>query len=226
MAELSTMTKQELKDLAINFYHKHGQETGLIKGLLEIRLTQICMAYCNSHNLPDEAVTVKTRIKTLDSFLNKLEKKGWPQFEHPAAVINDFIGSRITCWFLDDCAGILKIITQRNDIEIITGSVENYIANPKPSGYRALHALAYIAYDGLGSNEPAAKKMICEIQVRTRLQDAWGDITHDIYYRAKHSNQPDKMYYSFLNDISKRLLQEDDSLLQLKEAYIQLAKNH
>ncbi len=217
------MTKEELKDLAISYYTTHSRETEQIKTLLEIKLTQLCLAYTSAQHLPPEALIVNTRIKTLDSFLNKLEKKGWPQFNHPATVVNDFIGARITCWFLDDCSGILRYFMQRGETEIINSSIENYITKPKASGYRALHVLANINSPGLKQMEAATEKMICEIQIRTRLQDAWGDITHDLYYRAKHSDKPDKMNYVFLNDTAKTLLQQDNELLKLKDVYAQLA---
>ncbi|MDB5275666.1 MAG: hypothetical protein JWR61_621 [Ferruginibacter sp.] len=213
------MTKEELKDLTISYYSTYNQEIEQTKTLLEIRLAQQCLAYTSAHGLPKEALVVKARIKPLDSFLKKLEKKGWPVFNHPAEVINDFIGARIICWFLDDCTGILKSIMQSTEIEIISSSIENYILNPKSSGYRALHVLADVNYNGALPKESMTNKIICEIQIRTRLQDAWGDITHDLYYRAKHVKQADRMYYSFLNAISKRLLQEDNELLQLRNVY-------
>jgi putative GTP pyrophosphokinase len=106
------MTTEALKDLAINFYTTHDQEIEQIKTLLEIKLAQICMSYTSAYNLPKEALTVKARVKTLDSFLKKLKKKGWPVFNNPATIINDLIGARITCWFLDDCTGILRSLIE------------------------------------------------------------------------------------------------------------------
>lgn len=219
------MTKRALKDLAISFYSAYTGELEQIKTLLEIRLAQLCLAYTSAHALPKEALIVKARIKPLDSFLTKLEKKGWPVFNHPSEVINDFIGARIICWFLDDCTGILNSIMQSTEIEIIKNSIENYILNPKPSGYRAVHVLANFNHNGTIPKHPMTNKIICEIQIRTRLQDAWGDITHDLYYRAKHSTQVDKMYNSFLNDISKRLLQQDNELIQLRNVYVSPEKS-
>jgi len=218
------MTTEALKDLAINFYTTHDQEIEQIKTLLEIKLAQICMSYTSAYNLPKEALTVKARVKTLDSFLKKLKKKGWPVFNNPATIINDLIGARITCWFLDDCTGILRSLIESSNLETVNSSVEDYIINPKASGYRALHVLANMDFYSHLQKEAVPDKITCEIQIRTRLQDAWGDITHDLYYRAKHSSQPDKMQFGFLNDISKRLLKEDNELLKLKNVYALLYK--
>lgn len=113
---------------------------------------------------------------------------------------------------------------QSREIEIINNSVENYIINPKPSGYRALHVLANINYNSFIQKELMVDKIIFEIQIRTRLQDAWGDITHELYYRTKYARQADRTDYSLLQDISKRFLQEDNELLKLKNIYTLMDK--
>ena len=67
------------------------------------------------------------------------------------------------------------------------------------------------------------EKMICEIQIRTKLQDAWGDITHEFHYKAKHYGVDDSNLENFLSDISDRLLQEDKTLLKFRDVYQRLA---
>jgi len=217
-------TTQQLKDEAIVYFTRHQNDLEEIRLLLEIKLKKICALYTANNNLPQDALSIKTRVKELDSFLKKLERKNWPQFYGSAAVINDLVGARITCWFLDDCTSILESIQHSGSIDIINTSRENYIDNPKPTGYRALHALANINYDYVkpGSNgkfKLETEKIICEIQIRTRLQDAWGDITHDIYYRTKNLGLHDKKHERFLAAISKRLLKEDTAFLKLKKIY-------
>jgi len=65
--------------------------------------------------------------------------------------------------------------------------------------------------------------MISEIQIRTKLQDAWGDITHEFHYKAKHLGVNDKNLENFLSDISDRLLQEDKTLIKFRDVYQSLA---
>ena len=67
--------------------------------------------------------------------------------------------------------------------------------------------------------------MICEIQIRTKLQDAWGDITHEFHYKAKNLGVDDKNLEDFLSDISDRLLQEDRTLIKFRNVYQTLADN-
>lgn len=220
--------KPELKDRAIQFFTGHSQELEQIKKLLQIKLTQICLAYTTQHHLPQEALWVTARTKKLNSLLTKLERKGWPPFSHPAEVIHDLVGARITCWFLNDCHGILTAINRSEHFEVVEKSVEDYINHPKLSGYRGLHLLTNVSYDKVQRNEAgeitlAVGKMICEIQIRTRLQDAWGDMTHDLYYRAKNLQLDDSKNHPFLSAISNRFLQEDIALLKLRALYQDLA---
>lgn len=65
--------------------------------------------------------------------------------------------------------------------------------------------------------------MTCETQIRTKLQDAWGDITHEFHYKTKSSEVDDKNLENFLSDISERFLLEDKALLKFRNIYQSLA---
>src|SRR5215467_4462334 len=78
---------------ARRFFSRYGQELDSIRKLLEIRLDQVALAYTLEHNLPRESVFVCSRLKSLESFLKKLERKGWPDFYYPAAIATDLIGA-------------------------------------------------------------------------------------------------------------------------------------
>jgi putative GTP pyrophosphokinase len=228
MTEGKLLTRDELKERAYRFYARYGKEIEQIKDLLEIKLRQICLAYTIENNLPPEALVVSARTKTIDSFLKKLDRKGWPQFYYPTEISTDLIGARITSWFLDDCNGILNYIQKSSHFDVISDSFEDYIYNPKQSGYRGLHLLTNVIYDSVqrkDSGEVALvpEKMICEIQVRTKLQDAWGDITHEFHYKAKNLGVENANLETFLSDISDRLLQEDKTLIKFRNVYQSLA---
>lgn len=220
------LTPDELKERAIRFYDRYGKDLEQISQLLNIRLNQLALAHTIDNNLPPEAITVSTRVKTLNSFLKKLEKKGWPQFYYPTEVVQDLIGARVVCWFIDDCSGIKRLVESSNHLEI-SGEVEDYISNPKPSGYRSIHLLANVSYDGVkrsgGSVVITNEGMVCEIQIRTKLQDAWGDVTHEFHYKAKNAGVDNIIYEKILSEVSDRLANEDRSLLTLREAYQALA---
>lgn len=225
--ETHLLSSDELIARATRFYNRYGRDLEQIRELLNIRLGQLALAYTIENNLPPEAITVCSRVKTLKSFLGKLEKKKWPQFYYPTEVVKDLIGARVICWFVDDCKGIQQFIQSSNHIHIHE-DVEDYINNPKPSGYRSVHLLADIEYDAVRRTEAgvmvANDKMTCEVQIRTKLQDAWGDLTHEFHYKAINAGVQNAMYESILSEISQRLASEDRSLIALRDAYQELAE--
>ena len=56
--------------------------------------------------------------------------------------------------------------------------------------------------------------MICEIQIRTKLQDAWAEITHDVHTKVPAEFQAD--YETAIADIASRLAVEDMSALAVR----------
>lgn len=221
------LSQSELKERSIRFFNRYISDLQQISELLAIRLNQLALAYTIENNLPPEAVMVSSRVKSLNSFLKKLEKKDWPQFYYPTEVIQDLIGARVTCWFIDDCAGIYEYISSSKHLDL-HGDIENYIQNPKPSGYRSIHLLANVGYDRVERKSDfvaiSNEKMLCEIQIRTKLQDAWGDVTHEFHYKALSAGVNNNVYEKLLAEISNRLASEDESLLTLRDAYQQLAE--
>jgi hypothetical protein len=89
-----------LTQRAIRFFNRYGDELDSIGQLIKIRLEQLALAYTLENDLPREAVNVSARIKSLDSFLKKLERKKWPEFYYPTEVATDLVGTRVTCWLL------------------------------------------------------------------------------------------------------------------------------
>ncbi len=66
-------------------------------------------------------------------------------------------------------------------------------------------------------------KIISEIQIRTKLQDSWAEITHEFHYKAKYAGINNPTYESLLGDISDRLAIEDKTQLKFRDAYGKLA---
>ena len=221
-----TLDASDLTDRAIRFFDRYGKELDQVKQLLSVRLSQLALAHTISNNLPREAVSISTRVKTLKSFLAKIEKKNWPTFYYPTEVIQDLIGARIVCWFIDDCVGMRSLIEASSHLKV-RDDVKDYITNPKKSGYRSIHLLADVSYDGIRRDRDLPQisdlSMVCEIQIRSKLQDAWGDVTHEFHYRAKAAGVDNELYENLLSQISKRLAIEDNALLTLRDAYQELA---
>jgi putative GTP pyrophosphokinase len=57
--------------------------------------------------------------------------------------------------------------------------------------------------------------MICEIQIRTKLQDAWAEFTHEVHCKVPAEFQAD--YDTVIADIASRLAAEDRSALAVRD---------
>ena len=207
-----------LTERAIRFFNIYGDELESISQILKIRLGGLASAYMAENKLPSEAVTVQSRVKSLTSFLRKLEKLDWPMFGHPTEVITDLIGARVVCWFVDDCYGMLDYIQATNQFLIKPRSLEDFIKDPKPTGYRAIHVLADISYDRVKTYQDrrtvVEDRMIGEIQIRSKLQDAWSDFTHAFYIKGPDELQEN--YRATIAEIASKLSVEDNAALAVR----------
>jgi len=217
---------RELYIKTINLFQKHGGELDQVRQLLDIRLNQLALAYTTENNLPPEAITIKTRVKSFTSFLNKMENLQIADFNFPHNVLHDLIGARVICWFLDDCRGIANCIRNSNFISVEDKGFMDYTKTPKPSGYRGIHLHAKISYESTVTancqvkQEP--KKLLCEIQVRTKLMDAWADFTHEFHYKSKSLGIEDPHLEKVLESQAQRFFSEDESFIAIRNLYQQM----
>lgn len=84
---------------------------------------------------------------------------------------------RITCSFIADTYRVLDALTSQTDIRVT--AVKDYIAHPKPNGYKSLHALIQIPV--FLSTGPVS--VTVEVQVRTIAMDFWASLEHKIHYK-------------------------------------------
>ena len=217
------LTRKERTDFlterAIRFFDLYSDELESISQILKIRLSGLASAYTVENKLPREAVDVRSRVKSLTSFLRKLEKLDWPMFGYPTEVIEDLIGARVICWFVDDCYGMLDFIQVTKQFRIKPLSLEDYIKDPKHTGYRAIHLLADVSYDRVKTYRKrrtvVEDRMICEIQIRTKLQDAWAEFTHEVHCNVPAEYQAD--YETAIAEIAIRLDAEDKAALVVRD---------
>jgi len=220
MAKPQTRTERInfLTERAIKFFNIYGDELESISQVLKIRLGGLASAYTVENNLPREAVVVHARVKSLTSFLKKLEKLDWPMFDHPTEVITDLIGARVICWFVDDCYGMLEYLQATRQFIIKSWSLEDYIRDPKPTGYRAIHILADVSYDRVKAYKKrrtiVEDRMICEIQIRSKLQNAWSEFTHEVHCNVSIEYQED--YDKVIANIARNLAVEDKSAMVVR----------
>ena len=123
---------------------------------------------------------IKTRIKSADSIIDKLERKKYEfSIENVEKYIFDIVGARIICSFENDVYDLVNIIKKSSIIKVIRE--KDYIINPKESGYRSYHLIVEIPVELI--NEKTTVK--AEIQIRTMAMDLWASLEHKIKYKSK-----------------------------------------
>ena len=135
-----------------------------------------------ANELRNPIETIKTRIKSPASIMEKLERKGFElSIQSIKDNLDDVAGIRVICSFVDDIYKVADMLTNQDDIKIL--SKKDYIKNPKKNGYRSLHLVVEIPI--FLSNEK--KQMRVEVQIRTIAMDFWASLEHEIHYK-KFSN--------------------------------------
>ena len=109
---------------------------------------------------------VESRVKTPESIIEKIGRYGKERtLENIEKYIMDIAGIRVICSYISDVYNLFDLLQRQDDLEIVT--VKDYIANPKPNGYRSLHVIVRIPVYFLDS-----KQMVpVEIQLRTVAMD-------------------------------------------------------
>lgn len=122
--------------------------------------------------------TVKSRLKTLPSLQEKVKRRNITfSLEEIEAEIHDIAGVRVICAFPEDVYTVTDALLKQDDILLI--KQKDYIANPKPNGYRSLHLIVAVPV-----YLSAGKRMTkVEIQIRTIAMDFWASLEHQLRYK-------------------------------------------
>ena len=121
---------------------------------------------------------VKSRIKSPESIMAKLQRKGLDiTTDNVHEHINDIAGVRVTCSFTNDIYRIYNMIKNQDDIRLI--DVKDYVEKPKPNGYKSLHLIVEIPV----FLSKGTEHVRVEIQIRTIAMDFWASLEHKIYYK-------------------------------------------
>ena len=125
---------------------------------------------------PIEHIT--SRVKKSESIAKKLRRHGYDvTLENMVKYCNDIAGVRVICSFTSDIYRIADMISNQSDIRVL--AIKDYIASPKPSGYRGYHMIATIPV-ALSDRIVDTK---AEIQIRTIAMDFWASLEHKIQYK-------------------------------------------
>lgn len=118
------------------------------------------------------------RIKSLDSIAGKLQRCGLPiSIASMRDNLDDIAGVRVICSFIADTYRLQQLLESQPDVEVLV--LKDYIATPKPNGYRGLHAIVETpVHLSTGS-----RSVRVEVQFRTIAMDFWASLEHKTFYK-------------------------------------------
>lgn len=150
--------------------------------------------------------TISSRIKSKESIIYKMHKKGVPMTVSSLLKnVHDIAGVRVVCPFIEDVYYVARMLVKQRDIEVI--EVKDYIRQPKPNGYRSLHLIAAVRVDFAETS----RSIPVEIQIRTIAMDFWASTEHQLRYKK------DRVFSEELQDKLKNcadLMAQADAQMQ------------
>jgi putative GTP pyrophosphokinase len=121
---------------------------------------------------------VNSRLKTVDSLTAKARRIGCPMtLDAVRDRVRDIAGVRVVCSFVSDVYTVAEMLTRQQDVTLL--QTKDYIAEPKPTGYRSLHLIVEIPV--FLSDRVVAVPV--EVQLRTVAMDFWASLEHKIHYK-------------------------------------------
>jgi len=136
--------------------------------------------------------TYKSRVKSFESYYRKVLRLKQNEMVDTNSLIylTDMMGIRMICAFLEDiniAVEQLKEIFEVKEVEI-KGAEKKF----SEFGYESVHVLIRIPekcmpkFEGKFKNlKKVSDEIVCEIQIRTILQDAWAEVEHELIYKTE-----------------------------------------
>ncbi|MDA3949508.1 MAG: tetratricopeptide repeat protein [Spirochaeta sp.] len=135
-------------------------------------------------NLTTDAIRpdIKYRIKTFESLYEKVLRRAREQGQQEEIAITDLLGIRVVCPFVEDITEIERVIRAGFDVTEVERKGDSLSA--AEFGYSSVHLLVQIPQD-IRDGFHLSGRWVCEVQLRTILQDAWAEVEHELVYKAE-----------------------------------------
>lgn len=126
------------------------------------------------------SVTIKYRVKRFENYCEKLVRLNKLQ-GNDMLQITDLLGIRVVCPFLEEVELVEQLISQKFEILEMEHKAEQH--SFREFGYDSVHLL--IKTQPLDCQEQLPYSVdVCEIQLRTILQEAWAEVEHELVYKS------------------------------------------
>lgn len=133
--------------------------------------------------------TIKYRVKTFESLYGKLQRRvqtgGNGHSAEPGTLLpTDLLGMRIVCPFIEDIRHCERIVER--SFQVVEREQKGAQYSFHEFGYESIHYLVHPSRE-IAESYDLDPAFICEIQLRTILQDAWAEVEHELVYKADFS---------------------------------------
>ncbi|MBE0598607.1 MAG: hypothetical protein IH614_15195 [Desulfuromonadales bacterium] len=156
--------------------------------------------------------TIKYRIKRFDAYYEKLQRSA--RKTKGAPVISDLLGLRVICPFLEDLGTIEALISRH--FEVVEVVRKATVHSFREFGYDSVHLLVRLQNFELEVPLPHTRRL-CEVQLRTTLQDAWAEVEHELIYKSR---------LTFPNESIRRKLAALNATLTLSDNIFQEIRDY
>ena len=194
----------------------YGSSRILLEGIIDEFLSCIGMIrrYQKAQTGWDPISSCTSRVKSPESMKEKLIRDGLePTLQNALIHEHDAAGVRLICPMVDDVyrtAGLIRAIPG-----VTIFREKDFIAHPKPNGYRSYHMILQMPVRFLGNDSETEDLPCLEVQIRTIAMDCWASIEHELKY--KHDIANPELMQQELKHCSDQIASTDLSLSTLKE---------
>lgn len=130
----------------------------------------------------DVSPTLKFRIKRFESLYEKLLRRSRENPDATSLPITDILGIRVVCPFMEDLAVVEDAISAAFEVSEVERKGSQL--GTTEFGYSSVHLLLPLP-DDIRDSFHLDQQHICEVQLRTILQDAWAEVEHELVYKAE-----------------------------------------
>lgn len=131
---------------------------------------------------------VESRIKTDESIVRKLQKKGKDiTVDNIRTYVEDVAGMKVLCRNTTDIYRIVDMISALPDIHVL--KEKDYQCDPKMSGYRSYHMI--VAVPVLLAGQEVLTKV--EIQIHTMAMDVWAELEYEMSFKNRNTISDQKL---------------------------------
>lgn len=132
----------------------------------------------------------KSRVKDEESFIQKALYRG-KKYTNPIIDITDKVGTRIVLLNISDVNLISDFIKKSNEWKLVEQAQDiDYIREHDPTEFKYQSNHFVVRPIPPKYSKEDCDFLTCEIQVRTLLQHAYAETSHDTVYKKGHSDDP------------------------------------